>query len=205
MKPIHNHLLQEFHSFDMGNLIKPQSFTIKYNGIANVLITDCFICKAFNPNLETGKHPPVIKFRGLWDTGATNSVITENVINRLGLKPTGLCKSFHVGGSEMVNTYLVNILLPNNTGVASIQVSKGVLHDADVLIGMDVITKGDFSIGNCGGKTCFTFQIPPTHTIDFVQEDNQLHHTPLVKDKLPERNDPCPCGSGKKYKNCHGK
>lgn len=28
---------------------------------------------------------------------------------------------------------------------------------------------------------------------------------PLVKDDLPGRNDPCPCGSGKKFKNCHGK
>lgn len=31
------------------------------------------------------------------------------------------------------------------------------------------------------------------------------HKEPLVKDKLPGRNDPCPCGSGKKFKNCHGK
>lgn len=28
---------------------------------------------------------------------------------------------------------------------------------------------------------------------------------PVVKDKLPGRNDPCPCGSGKKFKNCHGR
>ncbi len=28
---------------------------------------------------------------------------------------------------------------------------------------------------------------------------------PITKDKLPGRNDPCPCGSGKKYKNCHGR
>lgn len=28
---------------------------------------------------------------------------------------------------------------------------------------------------------------------------------PIHKDKLPGRNDPCPCGSGKKFKNCHGK
>ena len=29
--------------------------------------------------------------------------------------------------------------------------------------------------------------------------------TPVIKDKLPGRNDPCPCGSGKKFKNCHGR
>ena len=28
---------------------------------------------------------------------------------------------------------------------------------------------------------------------------------PIVKDKMPGRNDPCPCGSGKKFKNCHGR
>ncbi len=33
----------------------------------------------------------------------------------------------------------------------------------------------------------------------------QQHRQPIVKDQLPGRNDPCPCGSGKKFKNCHGK
>ena len=33
----------------------------------------------------------------------------------------------------------------------------------------------------------------------------QQQRAPIVKDKLPGRNDPCPCGSGKKFKNCHGR
>ena len=33
----------------------------------------------------------------------------------------------------------------------------------------------------------------------------QQPRTPVIKDKLPGRNDPCPCGSGKKFKNCHGR
>jgi uncharacterized protein YecA (UPF0149 family) len=28
---------------------------------------------------------------------------------------------------------------------------------------------------------------------------------PIVREKVVGRNDPCPCGSGKKYKQCHGK
>ena len=28
---------------------------------------------------------------------------------------------------------------------------------------------------------------------------------PFRAEKRPGRNDPCPCGSGKKYKNCHGR
>ena len=33
----------------------------------------------------------------------------------------------------------------------------------------------------------------------------QQPRNPVIKDKLPGRNDPCPCGSGKKFKNCHGR
>ncbi|MDO4958249.1 MAG: preprotein translocase subunit SecA [Prevotellaceae bacterium] len=33
----------------------------------------------------------------------------------------------------------------------------------------------------------------------------QQSRTPIVKDKMPRPNDPCPCGSGLKFKNCHGK
>ena len=28
---------------------------------------------------------------------------------------------------------------------------------------------------------------------------------PIIREKMPRPNDPCPCGSGKKFKNCHGK
>jgi uncharacterized protein YecA (UPF0149 family) len=28
------------------------------------------------------------------------------------------------------------------------------------------------------------------------------NRVPIIKDKEPGRNDVCPCGSGKKYKNC---
>ena len=34
---------------------------------------------------------------------------------------------------------------------------------------------------------------------------DQVNHTPYVADRLPRPNDPCLCGSGKKFKNCHGK
>ncbi len=33
----------------------------------------------------------------------------------------------------------------------------------------------------------------------------QPNRQPIRKDRLPGRNDPCPCGSGKKFKNCHGR
>jgi preprotein translocase subunit SecA len=30
-------------------------------------------------------------------------------------------------------------------------------------------------------------------------------HQPVRVEKKVGRNEPCPCGSGKKYKNCHGR
>ncbi len=51
-----------------------------------------------------------------------------------------------------------------------------------------------------------------TDLIDENQQAAANHDTrepqkqqPIHVDKLPGRNDPCPCGSGKKFKNCHGR
>ncbi len=40
---------------------------------------------------------------------------------------------------------------------------------------------------------------------DASEQPEQKANTPVKADKRIGRNDPCPCGSGKKYKNCHGK
>ena len=40
---------------------------------------------------------------------------------------------------------------------------------------------------------------------DMREPAQQVHHQPIVRDKMPRPNDPCPCGSGKKFKNCHGR
>ena len=36
-------------------------------------------------------------------------------------------------------------------------------------------------------------------------EKRENKNKPVIKEKKVGRNDPCPCGSGKKYKNCHGR
>ena len=40
---------------------------------------------------------------------------------------------------------------------------------------------------------------------DTRAQAGQVNRTPIRKEKMPGRNDPCPCGSGKKFKNCHGR
>ena len=40
--------------------------------------------------------------------------------------------------------------------------------------------------------------------LQFVGGDGSGGATPVVTGQKTGRNDPCPCGSGKKYKKCHG-
>lgn len=146
------------------------AFTIKYNGIARMINSECGVSESFIPNGHNGQHPQVRKYVALWDTGATASVITQKVISELNLIPTGMIKAFHAQGEGLVNTYLVNILLPNSVGFHSLQVTEGTLNGFDVLIGMDIISRGDFSLCNTNGITTFSFHFPPEHKIDFVEE-----------------------------------
>ncbi len=40
---------------------------------------------------------------------------------------------------------------------------------------------------------------------DTRAQASEVNRIPIRKDKLPGPNDPCPCGSGKKFKKCHGR
>ena len=40
---------------------------------------------------------------------------------------------------------------------------------------------------------------------DTRETADQVNHVPYRAEKMPRPNDPCPCGSGKKFKNCHGR
>ena len=48
-------------------------------------------------------------------------------------------------------------------------------------------------------------QLQEMRTNQASEEKEQAKRQPIRTDKKIGRNDPCPCGSGKKYKNCHGK
>ena len=181
-----------------------QCFTHPFPGLVRELTSSCFIRPAFNPSQfkSPKEYPEGKKYVALWDTGATGSVITRRVAEELGLHVISYTSVNHaLGKTDGVPVYRINIELPNNVGFSDIIVTEGVLAKADVLIGMDVINKGDFAISNYGGHTTFSFRVPSIEEANLTPPPQQ----PVVKDKKPGRNELCFCGSGKKYKNCHGK
>ena len=133
----------------------------------------CFVSMAWD-NESDEPEPAAHQFDGIWDTGATGSLISANVVERCDLKQTGVATIRTANGNEdTVPTYIVNLRLPNQVVVMGIPVARGSFGDADVLIGMDVITKGDFAVSNWDGKTSFSFRVPSLGEIDFVKEEER--------------------------------
>lgn len=48
-------------------------------------------------------------------------------------------------------------------------------------------------------------EVAKGHAVNPKEDGEKAKKRPIVKKDTIGRNDPCPCGSGKKYKNCHGK
>jgi preprotein translocase subunit SecA len=45
---------------------------------------------------------------------------------------------------------------------------------------------------------------PKRQRMNFSHGQEPVNQAPVTRDDKVGRNDPCPCGSGKKYKKCHG-
>jgi predicted aspartyl protease len=127
-------------------------------------------------------------FVAIWDTGATHSVISPNVVKACGLQSIGVQRVYHAQGEALnVKRFLVNLGLPNRVGFPGLPVTLGVLKNADVLIGMDIIGRGDFAVTNSNGKTKFSFRIPSEADIDFVKETRRRRFSHGGKSKRKKR------------------
>ena len=139
-----------------------RSFTVKSTeGLLSSLGMPIQVSRAFNPKNGVPDYPR-IAFDAMWDTGATKSVITQRVVDALGLKPIRSVFTQGVHGMGASKAYVVNIYLPDGISMSEwtvIGVDPGDVW-YDLIIGMDLISMGDFSVRNVNGKTEWSFSIP---------------------------------------------
>lgn len=153
--------------------------TTAIGGLLNTLKNQCGISQAFDP-VADGTQPPVTQFDAIWDTGATNCVITQAVVDACGLVPISMAQVYGVHGASVEEVFLISIYLPNSVAFPDVRVTKGRFLGADVLIGMDIISQGDFAVTNKGGITKFSFRVPSEVHTDYVEE----HRQRLLREKF---------------------
>ena len=141
-------------------MVLASAFVIREPGIRDTLKSDVTI--HYNGNSITVK--------ALWDTGANVSCVSEDVVSKLGLVMTGIVPRSTPSGHDVANTYLVDVTLPNNVHVPGLRVCDSKIGDQGIgmLVGMDIINKGDFLVSNYNGKTVFSFRMPSERIMDFV-------------------------------------
>lgn len=134
-------------------------FTEKYKTIQRKLINVAVI-------EYDGNFIPVT---AQWDTGATGTCISKGIVSRLNLQPTGMINVQTPSGIGTMNKYMVNLTLNNEVTILNLPVmdSKIGNQGIDVLIGMDIISMGDFAVSNFDGKTQFSFRIPSQEHVEY--------------------------------------
>lgn len=161
--------------------MQKRALTVKGNGRLPAIISEAGISIPFLGDPSKQKDLVIKSFKGIWDTGATNSVITKEVVDVLQLQPTGQTEVHTAKGVHTTNTYLVNISLPGDVMIQHVRVTEAELaQGVNVLIGMDIITMGDFSITNHNGKTTMSFRVPSCAEIDYVKEVNKENEEAIL-------------------------
>ena len=137
------------------------AFTVKYKSINKKLITKIEITYSGN----------TMNAVALWDTGATDCCISRRVVDTLSLVATGKISMQTPNGVSNANTYLVDVRLPNNVKIDDVRVADSEigLQGIDMLIGMNIINKGDLSVSNHNDVTTFSFRMPSMGVVDYVK------------------------------------
>ena len=158
----------------MGKYDKDFSaFTRKFNGLTNVLTTKVSISLPFDPKVDLTKQPPQpIDCDAIWDTGASMSTITKDTAQKLGLQPSGKIPVNNTSGTQVRDTYVINVYLPNNVAISYVKVveCESLVGNFGFLVGMDVISLGDLSVTNVNNQSVMSFRIPSIEEIDYVKE-----------------------------------
>lgn len=115
----------------------------------------------------------IIPIKAMWDTGSSGTVISSDLVKKLGLSPIGKSMVKSSGSSFKSGVYNLELLLAEKQ-IFRLQVTESDQlnnSDMDVLIGMDVITLGDFAISTVGEEICFSFRYPSQGFIDFKEQE----------------------------------
>ena len=157
------------------------SYTKRYQGIVPALITPCAISASWDP-LEERPEPVAVRYQCLWDTGATISAVTGRVATDLGLSIEARIPIQHAGDVSVdVPQHYVNLQLPGGVLIIGRPVAQLPLASYDVIIGMDIISLGDFAISNFEGKTTFTFRIPSAEEFDFAADSEANNESQRIE------------------------
>ena len=142
------------------------------NALAFTLRSNGGLFHALRTNATVINHNDMAQAVALWDTGATGTCISRELARQLHLVPTGFTDICTPSGKSTMNTYLIDIVLPNSVAVRQVPVCESEIgaQGLGVLIGMDIITLGDFSISNLHGKTTFTYRMPSIEETDFCKK-----------------------------------
>lgn len=140
-------------------------FTQCSSDIMEAIITECKICPPVD--FANGEMPTKIytSQNAMWDTGATNTLISPKIIKALGLKPFGKSGISSANGIVETNTYLVHVGIPSGSVITNVLALEDENDDYEVVIGMDIISRGDFAFSNYDGHSTFSFRIPSQEEI----------------------------------------
>ena len=171
----------------MPNNVPQTSFTTQFSNRVNVLFNEVGVGLARQDD-DASANPQVMLFNAIWDTGATVSVITDDVISQLKLSPIDRISVANTQGMSESDVYLVNIYLPNQVVFKEMRVTWGKLnHPYSILIGMDIIAVGDFAVTHPKGKTKMSFSLPSSRNLDFVKENKMVRVTGGVRKRRKRR------------------
>jgi len=93
------------------------AFTKTYSGLSKQLRSTVGIVP--HSNLE--KRLLSIEWEALWDTGATNTLISHKIIADLSLAPVSYCKVSTPQGKYDAACYYIDLYLPNQVKIPRVQ------------------------------------------------------------------------------------
>ena len=146
------------------------AFSNRKEGIVPAVHTSVGVSIAFEmTDADFASNEGILWVNALWDTGAMSSCISKRCAALLRLEIINITHMATASHVVEAPVYMAHIFLPNFPVFAYQEILEfqDTSDNCDIIIGMDIITQGDFAITNLGGNTFFSFRMPSIQTIDF--------------------------------------